>query len=272
MLSAGAAEPSPSAPIKPRSNDGRPANSASWSSASVLITRRSTLSEVSTRTWLSTCSTATSLIWLVGLSSLPTACKSVGSMRIWVVAVYRCGTARTKTAISNSEAAVVQKMVFLPRPTRSKIPRKSICARREGPRPVLSLAAAANSTGRGASNIRHSTVTLAMSRAGRRWRDDLSEQAGAHPTRINTHAARHVRAFVPAEIHKALKLTRGVFPRIRHHRRSRRNPERAATSKIRPRMGIQMMSAPRTRRSATAARTNSASNRRMPPNGPTRVT
>ena len=46
---------------------------------------------------------AASLCGLVGARSFPTACKSVGSMRICVTAVYLCGTRSTKRAASRPQ-------------------------------------------------------------------------------------------------------------------------------------------------------------------------
>ena len=59
--------------------------------------------------------------WLAGARSVATARKSVGSMRIWVVAVYRCGTKLTNSAAASSEIVAVARMIALPRQIADRI-------------------------------------------------------------------------------------------------------------------------------------------------------
>ena len=111
---------------KTRTADGPRANSGSRSNARLTITRRNTLSDVEHATWLSTCSTAASLACVGGVNSFSTTRRSVGSIRICVPAVYSCGMTRTNITAMSSEAAVVHRIVALPRQRTVRIRRRSM--------------------------------------------------------------------------------------------------------------------------------------------------
>ena len=95
---------------------------------------------------------------------MPTAWKSVGSMRICVTAVNRGGTTSTNSTAIRSEAAVVARIVILPRQMTDKMRRKSIPATGASPTATSAVPARADWIWRGASNISPTLLTAAAQR------------------------------------------------------------------------------------------------------------